>query len=64
MKLTTTIGVLSVIVSAQGWAFSPKQANMIGRKAFLAGAAGAAVVRTATAAGVAIAIWLGVGGPQ
>jgi NAD(P)-dependent dehydrogenase (short-subunit alcohol dehydrogenase family) len=56
MKLTTTIGVLSVIASAQGWAFSPKQANGIGRKAFLAGAAGAAVVGTATAAGAAVSI--------
>jgi NAD(P)-dependent dehydrogenase (short-subunit alcohol dehydrogenase family) len=56
MKLTTTIGVLSVIVSAQGWAFSPKQAKMIGRKAFLAGAVGAAVVGTATAAGAAVSI--------
>jgi NAD(P)-dependent dehydrogenase (short-subunit alcohol dehydrogenase family) len=57
MKLVTTTCLLGLIVSAQGWAFSPKTAKMISRKGFLVGVAtGAVVVGTVSAAGPAVAV--------
>lgn len=57
MNFSVAIGLLSLIVSAEGWAFSPsKNAKHLSRKGFLVGAAGAAVIGTATAAGAATAV--------
>lgn len=56
MKLASTIGIFSLAVSVQGWAFSPKKSRAIWKKGFLAGAASAVVVGTATAAGAAVIV--------
>ena len=54
MNLWLVFIILSLSASASGLAFSPKQAGAIGRKAFLAGAAGGIVAGTAAAAGAAV----------
>jgi NAD(P)-dependent dehydrogenase (short-subunit alcohol dehydrogenase family) len=57
MKLASAIAFLGLVGSINGWALSSrKKAMQMCRKTFLVGAAGAAVVGTATAAGAAVAI--------
>lgn len=57
MKLTSVAVFLSLVSSTSGLLLpSKQQAKLLCRKGFLVGAAGAAVVGTATAAGAAVAI--------